>query len=235
VGEPLVLLPGMGCTDALWSRLGLPTGVEVRSCLLTEPSLDAQVDRLLDELPRRFALAGLSLGGIVAMAVVRRAPERVTRLALMSTTPRGPTAAQHQGWRRLQGLLRSTSAREVQCSMLPSLISPAVIAARPDLVELTLAMADEVGERAFDRQLRLQATRVDERPGLRDVRCPTLVLAAADDALCDVGKHQEIADLVSGSRLVTISDCAHLSPLEQPEMVSVQLARWLGATSTPGV
>jgi pimeloyl-ACP methyl ester carboxylesterase len=225
----------MGCTAALWSQLDLPSGVEVCTGVLSEPDLDAQVDRLLDELPRRFALAGLSLGGIIAMALVRRAPERVSRLALMSTNPAAPTPAQYEGWQRLRRLLQSTSARVVQASLLPNLLSPAVIAGRRDLVELTLAMADEVGERTWDSQLRLQATRVDERPGLRDVRCPTLVLAGVDDALCEVGKHQEIAELVSGSRLTTIADCAHLSPLEQPGMVSAQLKRWLHATSTHAV
>jgi pimeloyl-ACP methyl ester carboxylesterase len=227
--QSLVLLPGMGCTAALWSRLRLPTDVEVSSPVLTEDALDAQVDRLLDELPRRFALAGLSLGGIVAMALVRRAPERVTRLALLSTNPRAPTPAQCAGWRRLRGVLESTSARDVQTSLLPSLLSPAVIARRPDLVALTLAMADEVGESGFDRQLRLQSTRVDERPGLRHVRCPTLVLAAMGDRLSGVAKHQEIAERVRGSRLATIPDCGHLSTLEQPVAVSDELSSWLAA------
>jgi len=217
----------MGCTGALWSRLDLPSDVEARRCLLTEPDLDEQVDRLLDELPGRFALAGLSLGANVAMALVRRAPERVTRLALLSTNPHAPTPVQHVGWQQLRVALGSTSARDVQESLLPTLLSRAVIVDRPDLVELTLAMADEVGERNFGRQLQLQGTRVDERPGLRDVTCPTLVLAAVDDQLCDVRKHQEIARLVRGSRLECIADCAHLSPLEQPGTVSHQLARWL--------
>lgn len=227
--EPLVLLPGIGCTAALWSKLSFPSGVGVHCCLLSESDLDEQVDRLLDELPPRFALAGLSLGGVVAMAVVRRAPERVTRLALMSTNPHAPTAVQYAGWHRLRARLESASAREVQASLVPTMLSPAVVAGRPDLVELTLAMADELGEAAYDRQLRLQATRVDERPGLRDVRCPTVVIAAVDDLLCDLRKHQEVADLVSGSRLVPLVDCAHLSTLEQPGPVSAQLGWWLRA------
>ena len=229
--EPLVLLPGMGCTAALWSALTWPDGITVRSCALTEPDLDAQVDRLLDELPPRFALAGLSLGGTVAMALVRRAPERVSRLGLLSTNPRSPTLEQLEAWRRLRARLEVGSAREVQASLLPQLLSPAVIATRPDLVELTLAMADELGAPALDRQLRLQATRVDERPGLRTVRCPTLVVAAVDDQLCDVRKHRELAALVSGAQLVLVDDCAHLSTLEQPGPVSVQLTRWLHASA----
>ena len=218
---PLVLLPGMGCTAALWSRLDLPE--EVVAPVLEEPSLDAEVSRLLDLLPDRFALAGLSLGAIVAMALVRRAPDRVSRLCLMSTNPYGPTDAQQEGWAAQREALRTGSARELQTSLLPLLLSPA----RDDLVPLTLAMADETGEQRYDAQLRLQTTRVDERPGLAQVRCPTLVVAARRDRLCSVERHEEIARLVPGAELVVLEDCAHLSPLERPDELSAHLRRWL--------
>jgi pimeloyl-ACP methyl ester carboxylesterase len=221
----------MGCTGELWSLLDCPADVPVLMPLLAEADLDEQVDRLLDELPPRFALAGLSLGAVVAMALVRRAPERVARLAVLSTNPHAPTPVQLEEWARLRARLTSIPAREVQESLLPMLLSPAVIASRPDLVALTLAMADELGEATFDHQLQLQASRVDERPGLRDVRCPTLVLAAEHDRLCPVRRHQEIASLVPGSRLAQIPHCAHLSPLEQPQLVSNHLVRWLATVS----
>jgi pimeloyl-ACP methyl ester carboxylesterase len=104
-----------------------------------------------------------------------------------------------------------------------------VIAGRPDLVELTLGMADEVGSERYDAQLRLQSTRVDERPGLERVGCPTLVIAARDDRLCGLDRHTEIARLVPDARLVVLDACAHLSPLEQPASVSAHLRRWLHA------
>ena len=94
--DPLVLLPGMNCSARLWSLLGLDAAIRPN---LTEPSLAGQVDRLLDELPPRFALAGLSLGASVAMAVIRRASERVSWLALMSANPYPPTEAQYATWR----------------------------------------------------------------------------------------------------------------------------------------
>ncbi len=195
---------------------------------LDQPSVGAQVSRLLDELPRRFALAGLSLGGIVAMALVRTAPERVSRLALLSTNPYGPTETQRTGWLNLrQALAGGRSAREVQRSLLPVLLSPATLETAPDLVELTLAMADDLGEAGYDAQLRLQATRVDERPGLRWIGCPTMIISARGDQLCSVERHQEIADLVAGSELVVIENAAHLSTVEQPAVVSAHLQRWL--------
>ena len=216
--DPLVLLPGMNCSARLWSRLDLGPTI---TPILTEPTLDAQVDRLLDELPSRFALAGLSLGAIVAMALVRRAPERVSWLGLMSTNPHPPTEAQYAAWTAQRSALAGgKSARELQAELLPVLLSPRVIDDRPDLVEATLRMADEVGGTALDAQLALQASRIDERDGLRAVRCPTMIISARDDALCPVERHQEMHRLIPGSQLLIIDDCAHLSPLEQPDVIS---------------
>jgi len=216
-----VLLPGSGCTAALWSRLRLPDGVVTP--VLEEPTLDAEVDRLLDLLPVRFALAGLSLGAIVAMALVRTAPRRVTRLCLMSTNPYAPTPAQHETWAAQREVLRTDGARRLQESLLPVLLSPE----RSDLVPPTLAMADELGAGRFADQLLLQDTRIDERPGLADVRCPTLLAAARNDRLCRVDRHEEIARIVPGAQLVVLDGCAHLSPLEQPEALSAHLHHWL--------
>jgi len=219
--EPLVLLPGSGCTPALWSGLTLLT--RAITPVIEEPSLDAEVDRLLELLPPRFALAGLSLGAIVAMALVRRAPQRVSRLCLMSTNPYGPTPVQHEAWAAQREVLSTGSARELQASLLPVLLSPE----RSELVPLVLGMADELGAPTFADQLRLQDTRVDERPGLARVRCPTLVVAARGDRLCSVDRHEETARLVPGAELAVLEDCAHLSPLEQPEQVGAHLNRWL--------
>jgi pimeloyl-ACP methyl ester carboxylesterase len=225
VNEPLVLLPGMGCSAAVWSRLDL--GRTPLTPVLEEPALDAEVDRLLALLPERFALAGLSLGAVVAMALTRRAPERVSRLCLMSTNPYGPTPAQRAAWVEQRATLARAGARRLQTALLPVLLSPRVIEQRPDLVQVTLEMAEEVGTARYDAQLRLQATRMDERPGLTGVACPTLVIAARQDRLCSVARHEEIAALVAGAELVVLEDCAHLSPLEQPAAVSAHLRRWL--------
>jgi len=225
VSDPLVLLPGMGCTALLWCRLEL--GGPTVTPVLQEPALDEEVDRLLGLLPDRFALAGLSLGAIVAMALVRRAPERVNRLALLSTNPYGPTPAQHAAWAEQRRLLAAEGARGLQAALLPSLLSPAVVEERPEAVALALAMAGELGDDRYDAQLRLQGTRVDERPGLARVTCPTLVLAARQDRLCGLDRHETIAALVPAAELVVIEDCGHLSPLEQPVAVGAHLRRWV--------
>lgn len=219
----------MNCSEALWSRLAVGPTQPIR---LTETSVDAQVDRLLDELPERFDLMGLSLGSIVALAVARAAPERVARLMLLAVNPYAPTAAQRSEWtRQRRELATGRTTRQLQEALLPVLLSPATLAGRPDLVEQTLAMADTVGAAELDRQLQLQASRVDQRPGLAELTCPTLVIAADGDRLVSVHRHREVHRLVTGSELVVLPDCAHLSTLEQPERISAMINTWRGRPS----
>jgi pimeloyl-ACP methyl ester carboxylesterase len=207
-----VLLPGMNCSARLWPGLG--PAITPR---LTESTLERQVARLLDELPGRVELVGLSLGAVVAMAVARFAPERVASLCLLSTNPRRPTEAQLASWRSQRDRLADgATARDLQRDLLPLLLTVESIERRPDLVETTLAMADDVGETELDAQLALQATRIDERPGLRTLRCPTFVVAASYDRLCPIARHTEIASLVPGARLRVLERAGHLSPLERP-------------------
>jgi pimeloyl-ACP methyl ester carboxylesterase len=213
----------MNCSASLWAGLNLDSPV---TPLLTEPTLDDQVDRLLDELPRRFALAGLSLGAIVAMALIRTAPDRVSRACLLSTNPYAPTPEQCADWSRQRSRLADGStARELQTELLPVLLSPQA-RARTEVVQATLAMADEVGEQILDAQLRLQATRIDERPELGRIRCPVLVVAARHDALCSVDRHREMQALIDGADLVVLEKAGHLSPLEVPHDLAQHLQGW---------
>jgi pimeloyl-ACP methyl ester carboxylesterase len=222
--DPLVLLPGMNCSDAVWSKLAV--GPALRPTL-DEPSLGSQVDRLLDELPRRFDLVGLSLGAIVALAMARTAPERVTRLVLLAVNPHPPTKVQRSTWARQRlALANGATARELQQAALSDLLSPASLARRSDLVSLTLAMADSVGSQTLDHQLQLQDSRIDERPGLAALTAPTLIVAAPGDQLVSVDRHRETHRLIEGSELVVLPDCAHLSTLEQPEQISAAINRW---------
>lgn len=208
----------MNCSPRLWPDVPAVHG------RLDHPTVDGCVDALLAELPDRFALAGLSLGGIVAMALVRRAPSRVTRLCLMSTNARGPAPEQRRAWAAQRAALAAgATARDLQRDLLPVLLH----ARTPALDERALAMADDVGEEALDRQLAMQATRVDERPGLAAVRVPTLVVAAAHDRLCPVERHEEIHALVPGSKLVVLEGRGHLAPIEDPDGIAGVLAAWL--------
>lgn len=234
--DPLVLLPGMNCSERLWepvaSRLRAH-GVEVVHASVDADDLDACVDALLASLPARFSLAGVSLGGIVAMAMCRRAPERVTRLALLATNPLAPTDVQRAQWARQVDLLGAgASPRDLQEELLPALLHPR---AQRSVVSETLAMADETGRGRLVRQLRLQGTRVDETEGLARLTVPTLILAGADDALCPVSRHELMARTVPDCRLVVLQETGHLSVLERPEEVAVEMIRWWGPVPTPPV
>ncbi len=212
---PLVLLPGMNCTSDLWTGCGLDDALTPE---LEEQSVDTQVDRLLAELPLRFVLGGLSLGAIIAMALVARAPERVERMCLVSTNAKAPTPEQQASCRAWVHRLDSgESARSLQTDILAALLSPAAAKDRADLVERTLAMADATGTARLRAQLEMQSTRVDLRPALRDVTIPTLLVSGAQDAICPPQFHAEIAAELARARVVTI-DGGHLLSLEQPNL-----------------
>lgn len=213
---PLVLLPGMNCSARLWG----PAGAGALHPVLDRPTLDEQVQALLDALPDRFVLGGLSLGGIVAMALTRRAPERVAGLCLMATNARAPTPEQRAGWdAALTRLDDGAPARALQ---------PLELLLHDRSLDATaLQMADETGERRLAAQLRLQGTRVDERPALPAVAVPTLVLAGEQDRLCPVERHTEIAELVPDARLQVLPGVGHLLPVEAQDTVAALLGEWL--------
>jgi pimeloyl-ACP methyl ester carboxylesterase len=227
VSEPLVLLPGMNCSPRLWDDvLAELDGPDVVHGEIDRPTLDGCVDALLERLPDRFALAGLSLGGIVAMALVRRAPHRVARLALLSTNARGPTPQQRTAWAaQRQALADGATARDIQRELLPVLLHRR----GPELDATTLAMGDDTGSTVLDHQLAAQATRIDERPALAAVAVPTLVLAPAEDRICPLDRHEEIAGLIPGARLQVLPGVGHLSTLEAPGEVAAALRAWLAA------
>lgn len=234
--DPLVLLPGMNCSQRLWQPVLespaflAPPGGEGRPDFvqpqLRGRSLDDCVDRLLAHLPPTFSLAGLSLGAIVALALVRRAPERVVRLALLAVNPRPPRPDQQAAWAAQRRMLaEGGTARALQEQLLPVLVSPG--RRSPALDDVVLAMADEVGEEALDDQLAIQQTRRDERPALPCVAVPTLVVAGADDALVPVERHEEVCAAVAGAHLEVLEEVGHLSTLEAPDAVAAALSTWL--------
>lgn len=231
--EPLVLLPGMNCSPHLWHGVveqlpALEAGHPSRDVVLErldQPSLDRQVEALLERLPGRFALGGLSLGAIVAMAVHRVAPERVAGLFLLATNARAPTAVQHQAWdAQLAQLAAGRTPRALQEDLLEVLVGPH---APPALTERALRLSDDIGSHELAAQLRLQGTRTDERPGLRAVTVPCSVVAAAEDQLCPLDRHTEIHSLITGSELVVIPAAPHLAALSHGPSVAAAMTDWL--------
>jgi pimeloyl-ACP methyl ester carboxylesterase len=226
---PLVLLPGTLCDARLWADQVATLSAErpvLVGDLTRDTSVAAMAMRALADVPPRFALAGLSLGGIVALEAVRQAPQRVERLALLSTTARPPTEAQRGQWRRLAALTRNGQFAAVREQLLPNLVSADSLRP-PEVVATITAMAEAVGPDAYMRQLAALETRIDSRPHLGQIACPTLVLAGAADVICPPELHAEIAEAVPGARLTLLEGCGHLSALEQPAGVTAALEAWL--------
>jgi pimeloyl-ACP methyl ester carboxylesterase len=228
--QALVLLPGLLCDAALWAaQLEALAGVAspVVADLTRHDSIGAMAEAVLRAAPGRFALAGLSMGGYVAQEVMRRAPERVTRLALLDTSARADTEAQRKRRGDLLALAGRGHFKGVTPRLLPMLVHPARLADEA-LTASVMAMAERVGPEAFLRQQQAIMARPDSRPDLPRVACPTLVLCGRQDALTRLERPEEMAALIAPAELVVIEDCGHLSTLERPGEVSAALRRWLG-------
>ena len=225
----LVLVPGLLCTAALWGPQieGLSEVAEITVADHTRhDSMEAIARSILAEAPERFALAGLSMGGYVAYEIVRQAPGRVTRLALLDTGSRADAPERSAARRELIATGEREGVRRVSEILMPQLVHPDRLSDRP-LVEKVLQMAEDTGFDAFKRQQMAIMGRPDNRPLLPSIKCPTLVLVGREDALTPVELSQEIAAGIPGARLEIIPHCGHLSTLEQPEAVTRALRTWL--------
>ncbi|MGH6815891.1 MAG: alpha/beta fold hydrolase, partial [Hyphomicrobiaceae bacterium] len=215
----LVLVPGLLCTRVLFESQVAALGGSVRISVADATgfaSLPEIARAILAKAPERFALAGLSMGGYVAFEMLRQAPDRIVKLALLDSNARADRPEQTAQRRQLVDLARRQGLRAVQQVLLPHLVHPRRLADAP-LVETIVTMAEDVGLAAFERQQEAIMSRPDNRPFLASIRCPTVVLVGAEDALTPVKVAEEINAGIAGSRLYAIRDCGHLSTLEQPE------------------
>jgi pimeloyl-ACP methyl ester carboxylesterase len=225
---PLLLLPGLLCDAALWAaQIGYfsPFRTVIIADLTRQDSIPALAAEVLAEAPARFALAGLSMGGYVAMEIVRQAPARVERLALLDTSAR---ADPPEAVRRRRGLIvqsRLGTFRGVTPRLLKDLVHPDHLVG--PIAETVMAMAVRVGREAFARQQTAIIRRIDSRPLLSAIDVPTEIIVGAEDRLTPPEIAAELRDLIPGAGLTIVPHCGHLPPLEQPAAVNVALERWL--------
>jgi len=226
---PLVLVPGLLCDDWLWRHQveALQGIADIHIAdTLKDDDIEAMADRLLAAAPERFALAGLSMGGYVALAVMRKAPERVAKLALIDTSARSDTPEQRSRRRGLIELADKGQFKGVTPRLLPLMLHPHNL----DDTLMTngvMAMAERVGKDTFLRQQKAILGRPDSRCAITRIEQPTLVLCGRDDVLTPPDVHEEMANLIPHADLVMLSECGHLSPLEQPEAVNEAMRDWL--------
>lgn len=225
--QPLVLVPGLTCDAEVWraqlGALGDAASMQVADTLLDD-SIAAMAERLLADAPACFALAGFSMGGYVAMEVLRRAPERVSRLALLDTNAEADDAGRAAVRRAAVRTARERGLEKVLRGSLGLLLHPD---APPALGQAVVAMALRVGIEAFERQQGAIIARADYRPSLARVKVPTLVLVGAEDRTTPPRYAEEIAAAVPGAVLQTIARCGHMAPMERPAQVNAALREWL--------
>lgn len=228
---PLVLVPGLNCTAELFAPQVEAFGDRFDISVADHASDSSIADvarRLLAAAPPRFALAGLSMGGYVALEVMRQAPQRVERLALLDT--RASADAPEDTEIRLVAIKFAETGRfdDIHGILWPRLVHIRRLGDAA-LEAVVRRMADKTGPARFIRQQRAVMGRPDFQPGLAAIRCPTLVLVGEDDAITPRFMSEDMADAIAGAKLVVVPDCGHLSTLERPEAVNAALEAWLAA------
>lgn len=231
-GEPLLLLPGMMCDARLFGPQIAAFSGSRKVIVPPAPSQATTADMaaaVLADAPDRFALAGLSMGGIVAMEVMAQAPGRVTRLALLDTNPLAerPEAKARRA-RQMQKAREGGLARVMRDEMKPSYV--AVDEGRQAVLDLCMAMALDLGPDVFLAQSVALRDRPDRRDVLARVQVPALVLCGRHDALCPVERHELMHDLIRDSRLTVVEGAGHLPVLEKPDETNEAIRAWLETT-----
>lgn len=228
---PILLIPGLLKSPRFYAAQLAPLwrrGLVAIANHTQDNSIAAIAKRILADAPRQFALAGHSMGGYIAFEIMRQAPERVARLALIDTSARPDMPEQTE--RRQLGMAMAREGRfgKITEMLFPMLVHPNH---RMDaaLLELVQAMADDCGADAYIRQQTAIIGRANSRTTLAAIRCPTLVLVGDKDQLTPPTLAEEIAAGIPGARLVTIVGAGHLPALEQPDATNRALMEWLKA------
>jgi len=226
---PLVMIPGMMCDARMWGTL--PDALAPRPVIHALPTehdtIPAIARAILDTAPERFALAGLSMGGIVAMEMLAREPRRIERLALLDTNP---LAEREEVRARRQPQIDRALAGDLDAVMRDEM-KPNYLADPDDggVLDLCMDMALSLGPEVFRRQSVALRERADRTETLARFDGPALVLMGEHDRLCPRERHDLMHRLIPGSRLVVVRGAGHLPPLERPRETLDALEEWLSA------
>jgi pimeloyl-ACP methyl ester carboxylesterase len=231
----LILVPGLMCNETSWDPI-LPALSAQATCQVVShgeaDSLTQMAQQILDNAPAQFDLAGHSMGGRVALEVVRMAPERVRRLALLGTGYRAKEAGEAgekeaQGRQVLLDLAQNDSIRAMALAWVQNMVAPARLADAA-LIEAIVQMFERKSVDIFQRQIKALLTRPDATEVLRQVRVPTLVMAGEFDAWASPQQHQDIADLIATTPAMhMVVGSGHMMMMEKPDAVAALFLNWL--------
>ncbi len=229
MSEPLVLLPGMMCDARLFGPqiAELSSEMPVMTAPVTQGERVEEIaSALLPLLPQKFALAGLSFGGIVAMEILRRAPDRVTRIALLDTNPLAETPQSSAAY---EPLIVSAKAGQLE-KVIETFMQPDYLAPGPqraDILGIVKEMGLYLGPDVFIRQVRALQRRRDQQSTLRKCKVPALVMCGEHDKLTPVKRHTFMAELIPYAELKVLEGAGHLPTLEQPAATTAALRDWM--------
>ena len=232
---PLLLVPGMLCSPRLFAAQAKALAADAdivvpdwrRAPLAVWDTWESAARWVVEQMPaEKFALAGLSLGGMLAVEIMQFAAQRVTKLALIDTGMRGQNEAE-RAIRRARIRLADEGHFELVLGMQMARFVPAYRLPDKKLVDEVMTMCGEIGVEIYKRQEELAAIRADRRPDLPKITCPTVVVCGRDDAATPLFLSEEMAKAIPGSELIVIDQCGHLITLEKPEETNAILRKWL--------
>jgi pimeloyl-ACP methyl ester carboxylesterase len=219
---PILLVPGLNCSPRLYAAQ-IPALWRLGPVMVADhrrgETMAEIARRILAAAPSRFRLAGLSMGGYIALEIMRQAAGRVVKLALLDTSARAETPEQTERREKLIALAEAKRFLEVNNVLWPVLVDPSRqkdVALRADIDK----MAEETGAEAFVRQERAIIGRADSRPTLGGIKCPVLMVVGEHDQLTPPTHAKEIAQEIPGARFVILASSGHMSPMEKPEEVT---------------
>jgi pimeloyl-ACP methyl ester carboxylesterase len=219
---PILLVPGLNCSSRLYAAQ-IPALWRLASVMVADHRRGetmAEIARqILAAAPSRFRLAGLSMGGYIALEIMRQAPARVAKLALLDTSARPEAPEQTERREKLIALAQKGHFLEINNVLWPVLVDPSRLK-DAGLRAAIDRMAEESGAEAFIRQQRAIIGRADSRPTLGTIKCPALMIVGASDQLTPPAHAEEIAQGIPGAKLVTLAGSGHMSPMEKPEEVT---------------
>ena len=226
---PLVFIPGMMCDSRLFQPQISEFSKQYLVCI-TPVSYSDSIEKIsleiLRQLPQKFTLIGLSMGGILAMEIIKKVPERVMKIVLMDTNFK-PETEEIKSRRFPQiklvneGLLVDVMCKQIQNNYLRT------DRKNKKVFDLCLSMANDLGKEVFINQSKALATRKDYTPTLKNIKVPSLIICGEYDRLCPIKVHREMESLIDNSTLEIIPDAAHLPTLEQPAYLNKILTKWL--------
>ena len=226
----LYLLPGLLCDGIVWQgQMSALTGAgwDVRVAdFRTFSSIPAMALSVLDQAPAHFAVAGHSLGGRVALEIVRQQPGRVSHLALLDTGTHAPQPGEADKRQTLLDLARAEGMAALAARWLPPMVHPDRLADAPFMAALT-AMVERMSSAIFEGQVKALLTRPDAAPVLPTITCPTLLGVGRQDGWSPPVQHEEMARLIPHARLEIFDDSGHMAPMEAPRAVASAMLEWL--------